>query len=117
MRPMRTFAVVPSLPAPLEGLTEIARNLRWAWDHETIGLFRRLDMGLWERSGHNPVLMLGTLDQAQLDAAAADEAFLAHLQRVSRDLSAYIVGDSTWFHRVHGSAAGPWWPTSRPNSE
>ena len=79
MKPIRTFAVVPSLPAPLEGLRKLAYNLRWAWDHETIELFRRLDSDLWETCRHNPVAMLGKIDQALLLAASADEAFLAHL--------------------------------------
>ncbi|NIO11728.1 MAG: DUF3417 domain-containing protein, partial [Deltaproteobacteria bacterium] len=59
MKPIRTFNVVPSLPAPLEPLRSLAYNLRWAWNHETIELFRRLDSDLWEATHHNPVLMLG----------------------------------------------------------
>jgi starch phosphorylase len=83
-------------------LREIAYNLRWAWDHDAIGLFRRLDPELWESTGHNPVLMLGTIDQAQLEAAAADEGFRGHLERVSRDFAAYTASTTTWFRRVHG---------------
>ena len=33
------------------GLRELAYNLRWAWDHDTIELFRRLDSDLWESTG------------------------------------------------------------------
>ena len=73
MRPVQVFQVIPSLPAPLEGLRQLAYNLRWAWDHDTIELFRRLDSDLWESTGHNPVLMLGSIDQAELEAAAKDE--------------------------------------------
>ena len=72
MKPFRTINVVPSLPPELERLRELAYNLRWTWDHETINLFRRLDRSLWEQSNHNPVLMLGTVRQALLRAAAAD---------------------------------------------
>src|ERR1039458_5133096 len=59
MKPVRTFAVIPNLPAPLERLRILANNLRWAWNHQTIELFRRLDSNLWESCGHNPVAMLG----------------------------------------------------------
>ncbi|MGD2206383.1 MAG: DUF3417 domain-containing protein, partial [Anaerolineae bacterium] len=59
MRPSYTFRVVPSLPAELERLRELACNLWWSWNHEAIELFRRLDRDLWESTGHNPVLMLG----------------------------------------------------------
>ena len=100
MKPIRTFSVIPSLPAPIEGLREVAYNLRWAWNHEAIELFRRLDRDLWETSGHNPVLMLGTIEQNKLEAAAQDDAFLAHLERVSSELESYLTSESTWFHKM-----------------
>ena len=107
MKPIRTFLAVPSLPAPLEPLRELASNLRWAWNHETIELFRRLDSVLWETTGHNPLLMLGTIDQGKLEAASSDEGFLAHLARVAQGLDAYKAGESTWFQRVHGAVEAP----------
>jgi len=48
VKPVRTFHVRPALPPRLQPLEEIAYNLRWSWDHETISLFRRLDRDLWE---------------------------------------------------------------------
>jgi starch phosphorylase len=107
MKPIHTFNIVPSLPAPLEPLRKLAYNLRWAWSHETIELFRRLDSDLWETTEHNPVLMLGTIDQEQLVAAASDVGFLAHLERVSQNLEAYINTQSDWFSRTHGAMDGP----------
>jgi starch phosphorylase len=107
MKPIQTFIAVPSLPAPLECLRELAHNLRWAWDHGTIELFRRLDPALWEATGHNPILMLGTIDQAKLEAAAFDEGFLAHAERVCQNFDAYRASESTWFHRVHGTVESP----------
>jgi starch phosphorylase len=102
MKPIQTFMAIPSLPAPLERMRDLASNLRWAWHHDTIELFRRLDSVLWETTGHNPILMLGTIDQAKLEAAACDEGFLAHLDRVAQDLEAYMAAESTWFRRAHG---------------
>ncbi|HEV3197671.1 MAG TPA: alpha-glucan family phosphorylase [Bryobacteraceae bacterium] len=106
MKPVHVFSVIPSLPAALEGLRRLAHNLRWAWDHGTIELFRRLDSDLWESTGHNPVLMLGLVDQAQLEAAARDESFLAQLDLTARDLDAYLAGESTWYRREHGHTDG-----------
>jgi len=74
MKSVHTFTVIPKLPASLERLRELAYNLRWSWNHDTIALFRRLDSNLWETSGHNPVQMLGTIDQKQLEEAAADDS-------------------------------------------
>jgi starch phosphorylase len=107
MKPIHTFLAVPSLPAPLEPLRELACNLRWAWNHETIELFRRLDSDLWETTGHNPLLMLGTIDQGKLEAAASDEGFLAQLARIDLELQVYKDCGSTWFQRVHGPVQAP----------
>ncbi len=89
------------MPPRLEPLRKLAYNLRWAWNHQTTELFRRLDGDLWIATGHNPVSMLGKIDQARLQAAAKDEAFLGHLDRVSKDLDAYLPGEQAWFPRSH----------------
>lgn len=106
IEPVREFTVAPSLPDSLEDLRVVAYNLRWAWNHDSIDLFRRLDEHLWESSGHNPVLMLGSVDQARLEKAAADQGFLAHLDRVARNLDEYITAKSTWFHRAYEMGGG-----------
>src|SRR5208283_596722 len=107
MKPIRTFAVVPKLPPALEDLRKLAYNLRWAWSHETVELFRWLDSDLWESSGHNPVLMLGRMDQLRLQAAAQDEAYLAQLADVTKSFDAYMAADTTWFARHHGKQDVP----------
>lgn len=107
MKPVHTFTIIPSLPPELERLRDVAFNLRWSWNHEAIQLFRRLDDDLWERTGHNPVLMLGSISQTALDSAAADPAFLAHLDRVWRDFEAYLQNESTWFQHEHGNLPSP----------
>jgi starch phosphorylase len=65
-------------------------------------LFRRLDSSLWESTGHNPVRMLGTIDQRRLESAAKDDSFLAHLERVS-EAFAQSRG-TTWFPRAFPAA-------------
>jgi glycogen phosphorylase len=106
MRPIRTFTVVPALPSALEPLREVAMNLRWAWDHDAIELFRRLDPDRWVASRRNPVRLLSLLDQEQLEAAAADEDVLAHLGRVRSSLAHYLDADDTWYRREHGDDDG-----------
>src|SRR5437867_1268002 len=107
MRPVRTFQVRPSLPERLRALEDLAYNLRWAWDPETISLFRRLARDLWEENNHNPVLMLGRIPQERLTEAAQDEAFLAHLDRVDADLRAYMAGRGTWHRKTYGAHERP----------
>ena len=101
MKPIHTYKVVPSLPSQLERLQQLAYNLRWAWDHATIELFRRLDSELWEQTYHNPVRMLSMIDQSQLETAATDEAFLAHLDGVYHNFESHMAAMSTWFRKNH----------------
>jgi len=104
MKPARTFTVIPRLPAELERLRDLAGNLRWAWDSETIELFRRLDRNLWEAGGHNPVRMLGELDQQLLEAAAADESFMGNYRKVLASFDAYMENRGSWFQKAHAGA-------------
>jgi len=106
VKPIHIFDVVPSLPEPLSGLRRLAYNLRWTWDHDSIELFRRLDSELWESSGHNPVQMLGGMDQAQLEAVAQDETILAHVERAVSELDEYLASRATWYQRTFGKLDG-----------
>ncbi|MDF1512727.1 MAG: alpha-glucan family phosphorylase [Anaerolineae bacterium] len=107
-KPVRTFSIIPQLPEPLRPLREVAYNLRWAWKHDFIELFLRLDSELWEETNHNPVLMLGTIDQSRLEQIAQDEGFVAHLQRASEYLDSYLhETDHTWFARNYAAADAP----------
>jgi len=105
--PVHTFTSIPSLPPALERLRELAYNLRWAWDEDTLELFRRLGGPLWAATGHNPVLLLGTVSQEMLGIAATDEGFMAHMERVLEDFDAYLSEANHWFHRKHGAVDGP----------
>ncbi len=108
MKPIKTFSVIPSLPEELRPLWDLAYNLRWAWNHDTIELFMRLDSDLWEESGHNPVLMLGAIDQDRLEKLRHDESFLAYLDRVYRRFQNYIEEQgAVWFTHEHGQAEAP----------
>jgi starch phosphorylase len=104
MRPSHTFRVIPSLPAKLERVRDLAHNLWWSWNHEAIELFRRLDRDLWESTGHNPVLMLGSIRQERLEQMAEDDGFLSHTDRVSRVFDRYLASQSTWYNKTFGGA-------------
>ena len=104
MKSVRTFNVIPRLPAELVRLHDLASNLRWAWDSETIELFRRLDRHLWETSGHNPVRMLGNIDQKLLEAAVEDESFMGNYKKVLSLFDDYMENNGSWFQKAHGDA-------------
>lgn len=109
MRPVATYTVVPSLPEELSRLPELAYNIRWSWDHETIALFMRMNPDLWEESNHNPVKMLGMLSQSRLDALARDEGFLAHLARVTQSMDEHLhsTSQTAWYPQQFGIEEKP----------
>ncbi len=100
MHTVRTFSVAPLLPKKLKRLGELAHNLWWAWNPDVIELFRRLDSDLWEQSRHDPVKLLGMVDQDKLKAAAEDEGFLSHLQRTCEAFDRYMI-EPRWFQKEH----------------
>ena len=104
MKPLRQFTVVPTLPPNLEPLRELALNLWWTWDREALDLFRHLDAGLWEKTYHNPVAMLGQISQEQLDAASKNSMFLARLEVIHRKFKEYHK-TSSWFETNHNDDA------------
>ncbi len=97
---IRTFTVIPALPKPLQRLRDVAYNLWWCWNPDAIELFRRLDADLWDEVGHNPVRQLSLLGQRRLEQAAADTAYLAHLDRVLDRFHVYLNG-KTWCDEHH----------------
>ncbi|MCD6365722.1 MAG: alpha-glucan family phosphorylase [Planctomycetes bacterium] len=101
MRPLRTFTVEPSLPERLQPLLVIAHNLWQSWHGDARDIFRRLDAEGWEEVYHNPVAMLGRIDQKRLIEAAEDEGFIAHLERVSSELQAYL-DKPGWWQKTYG---------------
>ncbi len=105
--PLHTFAAIPSLPASLEKLRELAFNVRWSWSEDALDLFRRLGAELWTTSGHNPVALLGTISQDLLAAAEQDEGFKAHLARVCAEQDTYMTKKATWFQQHHDKQPAP----------
>ncbi len=108
IRPVARINVVPNLPEPLRRLTELAYNLRWAYDHQTLALFRRLDRDLWEQTEHNPVAMLGKVSQDRLNAVCDDPAFMAHFQQVCESFDQYMNGiANSWYEKQYGQLPKP----------
>ncbi|MFH2012726.1 MAG: alpha-glucan family phosphorylase [Pseudomonadota bacterium] len=97
MKPIQTFMISPKLPDKLKPLEEMAYNLRWSFTHSLIELFRRLDSELWEKCNHNPVLMLGEIDQHILESALNDDGFMSHLMGCYNYHKSRIETKSSWF--------------------
>ena len=100
---VRRFTVLPRVPEKLARLSELAHNLWWSWNPDAIILFRRINENLFAALNHNPVKLLGVERQERLDELAADDGFLAHLDRVWDAFETYFKQKS-WFDR-EGAAA------------
>ena len=95
---IHAFKVVPSLPENLKPLLEISQNLWWTWQPEAVDLFVRVDRQLWTESGHNPIKLLGQVPQTRLDELAADDAFIAAMQRVYERLNIHLT-QNAWYQK------------------
>ena len=65
---------LPSMPEGLEGLTELALNLRWSWSHTADPLWEYIDPDMWNLTG-NPWLILQTVSRTRLEALKSDARF------------------------------------------
>ncbi|HNX26267.1 MAG TPA: alpha-glucan family phosphorylase [Phycisphaerae bacterium] len=99
MRPLRTFTIEPLLPQALEPLAMIAENIWWSWNHDAQDIFRRLDSDLWEATHHNPVAMLGQIDQFRLEEVSKDAGYVAQLQHVAKNLEEYMAAEGWWVQK------------------
>ncbi len=98
------LTLLPRLPVPLARLEELANDLYWSWRSDARRIFRRLDVGLWEACGHNPVAMLRDIAQERLAAAALDPDYLAEYTAVMARYDAYLAGRS-WYDSAVGDGA------------
>src|ERR1043165_1523806 len=102
---MNTFrAQLPdgfNLPKRLSRLGELAYNLWWTWQPEATRLFGKLDFDLWERLGHNPILLLREIDRSRLSQASRDEGYRANYDRVFTEFDAYMAQTDTWTSQNH----------------
>lgn len=94
----RIYRVIPKIPEKLGGLKAIADNTWWCWNKKAIELFRSMDQDLWEKTHHNPTLLLGRISQLRLEELSEDPVFLSRLEEVSSSMEEYM-GRSTWFSK------------------
>jgi len=89
----------PAVPEALQGLVELALDVRWAWSHSSDVLWRWLAPEVWERT-HSPWHILQTIARTKLEKFAKDEEFLEllrrHMDERSRTLSAPSWYDETY---------------------
>jgi len=82
MSDIQTFHVYPKIPEKLIFAEKMVGNMWWSWNLDAIELLRRIDPGLWNESGRNPIQFFSLLSQEQLENISNDDGYMAHLNRV-----------------------------------
>ncbi|MDR2422320.1 MAG: alpha-glucan family phosphorylase [Deltaproteobacteria bacterium] len=90
MKAKQEFKVVPRLPEKLTPLRRMAYNVFFSWQSEIRDIFQRVDPQLWEQSGHNPVVLLGLVDQKRLDELERESGFVSQLEEIAHRFDLYM---------------------------
>ncbi|MFN0085394.1 MAG: alpha-glucan family phosphorylase [Blastocatellia bacterium] len=88
-----------ALPEGLNGIYDLALDLRWTWSEANSRLWQMLDAEAWERTS-NPFLILQSVSQSRLEEAASDEQVQAELRGWLEQRRRLLV-DPGWFGRAH----------------
>ena len=86
----KNLTIKSRLPEQLKCLDELAHNMWWAWTYEARNLFKSLDEGLYEKVGHNPVLLLDRLGYDRKEAIVNDKAIMKNVKEVYAKFRAYM---------------------------
>ena len=78
------------IPEALEKLSEISRNIWWAWNYEATELFHDLDPALWREVGQNPVLLLERMSYEKLEALSKDKVIIRRMTDLYTKFKEYM---------------------------
>lgn len=82
--------VQSDIPERLSFIKDLASNLWWSWNPDAEMIFKRVDPSLWEKSDHNPMLLIGNVDYRRLKVLSEDDGFVAELDRVYSRFREYM---------------------------
>jgi len=91
------------MPSGLEGLNELALDLRWTWSHFSDRLWEQLDPEAWERTG-NPYFILQSVSQARLEEAAQDSLLQNDIRLWGEERTRYL-DDPGWFGQTYSTTS------------
>jgi starch phosphorylase len=86
----KELTIKSKLPQQLECLDELAHNMWWAWNYEARNLFKSLDGELYEKVGHNPVLLLERLGYERKEAIVKDKTIMKKMKEVYATFKKYM---------------------------
>ncbi len=92
-------------PAEIDGfssLAELARDLRWSWNHRADEVWKQLDPALWELT-RNPWVVLQTVSREKLRLLLANPAFRQTVDALVQ-AERHAAESPAWFQQTHPQA-------------
>lgn len=81
-------------------LQEIAYNLHWSWNKQTVELFNEINPDFWNWSGHNPVKVLNEINQNYLEFIIEKKNLGSKILNIYADLK-YYLNRKTYFEEKY----------------
>ncbi len=78
----KELSIKSRLPGELKCLDELAHNMWWAWNYEARNMWKSLDETLYEKVGHNPVMLLERLSYDRKEEIVKDKALMKKVKDV-----------------------------------
>jgi starch phosphorylase len=97
------YYLIPPLPEGLEGLAEVALDLRWSWSHATDPLWERIDPDLWDLT-RNPWLILQSVSFERLKGLAKEAEFIKLLNE-HLELHRETSQEQSWFSETYPTSS------------
>jgi len=94
-----------NLPYRIKKLADLAHNLWWTWNPEAVRMFKEIDPLTWDRSNHNPVVFLRSVETSTFEDLIKDRYFLDRYDRILREFTAYMKSGNTWFANTYPNLA------------
>lgn len=85
------------LPENIKKLPEIANNLWWSWNVDSLKLFKMIDDELWVKVKNNPVKFIQEVSQKKLQEASNSYEFIDKYNQVVQRYDEYMNPSKTWF--------------------
>ncbi len=79
-----------NLPAELQPLEKLTKNIWWVWNNEAIEIFEDIDLKLWEEVKQNPVLFLQRLPLEKTKEIIKNDVLMGKIKKVVKDFEAYL---------------------------
>lgn len=78
----KELSIKSRMPEELKCLDELSHNMWWAWNYEARNMWKSLDETLYEKVGHNPVMLLERLSYDRKEEIVKDKALMKKVKDV-----------------------------------